>query len=117
MIFAYLCGKLKEMKKILIFIIILLAISFTGEYSLPYSFSHRQIGEYMVSYTEKDSLYKQYGIYKIIFKRYNYQYHDSTYLGGRQIDALHGWNCFKNEYGDTVCVIYTDYTKYPRREE
>lgn len=105
------------MRKILFFIILLLAVSIVGGHYPAINLSHSLIGETVVNYEKTDSFYRLYGTYRKIYKKYNYHYYDSVYLGGKRIDDMHGWDYYKNEYGDTVCIVYTDYTNYPRREE
>lgn len=62
-----------------------------------------------------DSLcYRQSGIYKRVYKRYNYEYYDSTFKYERPREFL------EIEYavtcrGDVVFEEYTDLTNYPRR--
>jgi hypothetical protein len=41
----------------------------------------------------------------------------NTTLSVIRIDENHAIDVFINEYGDTVSMIYVDYTNYPRREE
>lgn len=102
------------MRKLLIFIPILICIGIMLYFYHP---KHRLIGEIVIYYEKMDEPYRMYGTYKRIIKRYNYYYYDSTYHFGKRIDSLHGWDYYTNEYGDTTCIIFTDYTNYPRRKE
>ncbi len=72
--------------------------------------------ERVVEYSDTDSVYSHYGYYKKVFRTYNYAYMNTT-LSVIRIDENHAIDVFINEYGDTVSMIYVDYTNYPRREE
>lgn len=78
---------------------------------------HRMIKEITVNYKKTDSPNARYGLYKEVFRKYNYPYKDTLYVGGKRIDRMHGVDYYANEYGDTVKFEYTDYTNYPRRED
>ena len=78
---------------------------------------HRMIKEITVNYTKNDAPNKYYGIYRQVFRKYNYKYKDSVSHEVRPVDIMHGIMYYINEFGDTVDIIYIDYTNYPRREE
>lgn len=87
-----------------------------SEDSVPLK-EHRMIKEITVNYTKDDAPNKYHGIYKQVFRKYNYKYKDSVSHEVRPVDIMHGIMYYINEYGDTVNIIYIDYTNYPRREE
>lgn len=78
---------------------------------------HRMIKEITVNYKKTDSPNARYGLYREVFRKYNYHYKDSSRHWVRHIDKMHDIDCYINEYGDTVKFEYTDYTNYPRRED
>lgn len=115
------------MKKLLIAVLIVFAIVAVYErYSIilgmlgvyPGSFKeHKMINEIVVNYDTSETPYNHYGIYREIYRKYNYIYYDSVYNIGERLDDMHGRDYYVNEYGDTVLIIYTDYTNYPRRKD
>lgn len=115
------------MKKLLIFAFIVFAlIAVCGHHSVILKklginqeiFKWRKmIGEDTVYYNKTDNPYRFYGTYKEIYRRYNYIFCDSIYNLGDRPDNMHGRSYYINEYGDTILIIYTDYTNFPRRED
>lgn len=75
------------------------------------------IKEITVNYAKDDTPNMCHGIYKQVFRKYNYEYKDSVSQEVRPVDVMHGIKYFVNEYGDTVSITYIDYTNYPRRED
>ena len=79
--------------------------------------NHKIIEEITTEYADTDSVYRYYGYYKIVTRKFNYTYEDSTTIKLVDIDEKHWIDCFINEYGDTIKKVYVDGTNYPRREE
>ena len=75
------------------------------------------IKEISVNYTKDDAPYKYQGIFRQVFRKYNYKYKDSVSHEVRPVDIMHGIMYYINEYEDTVSIIYIDYSDYPRRED
>lgn len=107
---------------IIILLVVITILSF-GHYPVPnYAAAldsiepHRMIEEIVINYDTADYPYKRSGTYKEIYRKYNYGYFDSTYLG-EMLDDMHERDYYINECGDTVLIIYTDLTNFPRREE
>lgn len=104
------------MKKILIIILIIIAaIAYWGSY--PVEKERKMIKEIVVNYDSTDTPYMRHGIYREVYRKFNYAYHDSTYDIGERLYDEHERDYYVNEYGDTVLIVYTDFTNYPRREE
>ena len=77
---------------------------------------HRMTKETVYYYGEGSEDYDFYGIYKKIYREYNYKYHgfmpwDSI------IDDMHEMRYNINGYGDTIYMEYIDKTNFPRRED
>lgn len=104
------------MKKLISLFVILTTI-ITGCSHAPVQMERKLIGETVIDYHLTDSNYRLYGYYREVFRKYNYQYSDSTYYFARTIDKNHSVNCFINEYGDTVSFVYIDFSNYPRRDD
>ena len=77
---------------------------------------HRLIEEIVVDFDNDDDEYRKYGYYRKVFRKYNYEYYDSTWYD-MKIDSFRRACCYVNEFGDTTFILYVDYTNYPRREE
>lgn len=75
----------------------------------------KMIGKTVVTLSKTDNDYVRYGYYKYEFRRYNYEYNDSTFSLENGVDEKHSRDCYVNEYGDTTTIIYVDYTNYPHR--
>lgn len=60
--------------------------------------------------------FKQSGIYKRVYRKYNYSYVDST-KGYIRFNNFYGMEYATTPKGDTVFMEFIDYTNYPRREE
>ena len=108
------------MKKLLYIIVILLCINALFWFKVYINSkpeARKMLRETVVDYQSSDSIYKYYGIYKQVFRKYNYSYVDSFIAKDIRIDAAHGIDYFINEYGDTVCINFIDYSGYPRRKE
>lgn len=73
--------------------------------------------EIVINHSLSDSVYKHYGIYKEIYRIYNCNYQESSHKEVRTPDVHHGIDYYMNQFGDTVRMVFTDYTNYPRREE
>lgn len=101
-------------KLLLLFGIILIPI---GCFQKKQENDRKLLEEIVVEYQASDTPYMLYGYNKEIYRRYNYQYRDSSYHFVERIDEMHEIDCFINEYGDTVMFRYIDFTNYPRRED
>lgn len=84
--------------------------------SCNHSAKRKLLDEIVINYQKTDVAYVKYGYYKEIYRKYNYDYKDSTIISS-SIDSAHGVHNIINEFGDTVHQIYIDYSNYPRREE
>ena len=73
--------------------------------------------ELVIDHSKNDSAYLWYGIEKEVYRIYNCEYEEVKWHEDRSSDLMHGIEYKFNSYGDTVHIIYTDYTNYPRREE
>ncbi|MCR5139017.1 MAG: hypothetical protein K6B45_02495 [Bacteroidaceae bacterium] len=72
--------------------------------------------ETIINYDSASDEYRHYGYYKRVDRKYNYEYYDSIWCGEDRYGSV-GIGYIINEYGDTICYLYTDYTNYPRRKE
>ena len=77
---------------------------------------HSKLVKEVVIDLRDSACYKQSGVYKRIYRRYNYGYSDST-IGYYRTDYLHGVKYATTLNRDTVFMEFTDYTNYPRRED
>lgn len=80
------------------------------------------VEEVIIEYPDSSCEYKHHGLYKKVFRKYAYIYHDSTlctvYYNRNQKTGKGLWiEAWVNEYGDTVCIKYTRLDNYPRRED
>ena len=60
--------------------------------------------------------YKEEGIFKRVYRKYNYEYYDSTVTvesPGNNLEI----ECAKTHRGDIVFMQYRDVTNFPRRED
>ena len=81
---------------------------------------HKLIREESFIYHPGDEKYDRYGYYAEIVKYYNYNYNvDSVSFTSYSPygNISHGIHIFTNEYGDTVRILFVDFSNYPRREE
>ena len=81
---------------------------------------HKLIREESFIYHPGDEKYDRYGYYAEIVKYYNYNYNvDSvSFTSYRPYGNIsHEVAVFTNEYGDTVRILFVDFSNYPRREE
>lgn len=60
--------------------------------------------------------YNRYGIYKKVYRVYNYTLGDTIYKSS-SINRSHHINMFMSEQGDTLRMEYYDTSNYPRRED
>ena len=112
------------MKKCVVLLIvigaILLLLEQCREYKEKHCYDNVELHSKLVKEVIEDlkdsACYKERGVYKRIYRRYNYGYADST-IGYYRTDNLHGVKYATVLKGDTVFMEFTDYTDYPRREE
>ena len=100
------------MKKILF---LLIAMAFIG-CSKRVPEEVKLLKEITIIHSIQDSVYKNYGCYKEVFRVYNRSYEDSMFHVV-DIDDIRFIGCYINEFGDTIIKRYTDTSNYPRREE
>lgn len=104
------------MKKIVV-VIFLISLLVGCEQSNNRTKDRILLKEIVINHSVEDSVYKHYGIYKEVYRIYNCTYQECTHKEIRTPDVYHGIDYYLNQFGDTVRVIYVDYTNYPRREE
>ena len=112
------------MKKLLYILcilgIILLALKQCHDYKQRHCYDDRVppsvlVKEVIVDLKDSDC-YKKYGIYKRIYRKYNYEYTDSLEdMYG--IDTQHVVHFATTYKGDTIFMEFVDYSNFPRREE
>lgn len=102
------------MKKILIVLPIVLAITVIISYSQDFHPFHRMVKEVVINYSKTDSPYIYCGVMKDIYRKYNYTYKDSFYHWDATLDSKHAKYYYTNEFGDTVFISYCDYSDFPK---
>lgn len=96
------------MKKILIFIIILLVVSFSLGNS-PYRYKHKVIKETKVLYPKYPPEGYTFGCYKEISRKYDCISRDTFLLSSKEIDKNRSQDIYVNEYGDTILIRFVDF--------
>lgn len=70
---------------------------------------HSKLVKEIVIDTRDQDYYRNFGIYKKIYKRYNYNYQDSVYYSYYQDSLMIEY--WVNENKDTVCIHYINLNK------
>lgn len=70
---------------------------------------HSKLIKEVVIDTRNQDCYKTFGIYKKVYKRYNYNYQDSVYYSYYQDSLMTEY--WINENKDTVCIHYINLNK------
>lgn len=105
-----------SMKKIVLIIVAILIIG-CNKRSSKMSQRRELLKEVVVEHSKTDSAYRYYGCMKEVYRIYNCEYKVEKCQETRTPNMMYGVSYYLNRYGDTICIIYTDYTNYPRREE
>lgn len=84
--------------------------------SYRFHFHHGKLLKETTVWLYDSDCYKQSGIYKRVYRKYNYHYSDSI-EGGTHLSDYTMLDYAVTYRGDTVFMEYTDLTNYPRREE
>ena len=104
------------MKKIVLLSFFILGL-FGCKNTLDRPAERELLKEIVIEYSKTDEPYRRHGTQKEIYRIYNCKYEECDIHEIRPHDIMHGIKYITNRYGDTVRIVYTDYTNYPRREE
>lgn len=74
---------------------------------------HSKLLKEIVVDTRDSVCYREWGIYKKVYRKYNYTYTDSI-IGGYNIDDTIYVSYAVTDVGDTVYMMYTDCNSYKR---
>lgn len=76
---------------------------------------HRKlIKETVVNYSDTSEEFRRYGIFKRVYRKYDYPCSDSVY-GGYQVNDTISVACYTNDIGDTIYEAYINTSNYPHR--